>query len=90
MQLRQIFHSQAFRTKEVRPGLPDLFFQKRPTNLLKKAKHLIKKGQKRAKPFTWQTQMYEDLPRHNSNSHKNTSFMYSQHLHKKQLFQNYF
>jgi len=42
--------------------LPDLFFkqgqasskkgQKPPTKLLKKAKHSIKKGQKRAKPFT--------------------------------------
>jgi len=44
----------------VRAGLPDLFFQKgqtfskksqkRPTKLLKKAKHSIIKGQKRAKP----------------------------------------
>jgi len=48
----------------------------------KKAKPPLKKGQKRAKPFTLQSQIYQDLPPHNSNSHKNTSGVLTAHPQK--------
>jgi len=61
---------------DVDSGLPDLFFSK-------KAKLSVKKGQKRAKPFT--TICLLTIP-----IHIKTHLVHPQHLHKKHLIQNYF
>ena len=47
--------------------------QKQLTKSQTKPKHSIEKGQKRTKPFTWQSQIYKDLPPHNLNFYKSTS-----------------
>jgi len=61
--------------------------QKRPTKLLKKAKHPIKKGQKKPNPLLDKAKFIKICL---LTTQIKIHFMYSQHLYKKELIQTYF
>jgi len=59
--------------------------QKRPTKLLKKAQHSSETCQKKPDSSLDKAKFFKQYAPNNSNSHKNTSCVLTQRLHKKQL-----